>query len=83
MRKDPASREPKTAIFNVQHPISFFRPEAFCNCDAGEEAWTYDDGQLTDRSQLPVTKLNFGHLAGEGQVQCVWFPTSQKVGEPD
>jgi len=42
-------------------------PEALCNCDAGEAAWSYDDGQLTDRSQLPVTKLNFGHLDGEGQ----------------
>ena len=38
-----------------------------CNCDAGEEAWTYDDGQLTDRNQLPVTKLNFGNTDTEGQ----------------
>jgi len=40
-------------------------PEALCNCDAGESAWSYDDGQLTDRNQLPVTKLNFGHLDKE------------------
>ena len=38
-----------------------------CNCDAAEEAWTYDDGQLTDRHQLPVTKLNFGNTDTEGQ----------------
>ncbi len=24
--------------------------------------WTFDDGELTDRSQLPVTKLNFGNF---------------------
>ena len=57
------------------YPFSFCRPEALCNCDAGEAAWSYDDGQLTDRSQLPVTKLNFGHLDGEGQVhQSIYYP---------
>ena len=64
-------------------PTSCPRPASLCNCDAGASAWTYDDGQLTDRgwvppgatrvlpalppSQLPVTKLNFGHLGEEGQ----------------
>ncbi len=38
-----------------------------CNCDAGESIWTYDDGQLTDRAQLPVTKLNFGNFYEGGQ----------------
>ena len=33
-----------------------------CNCDPGSEVWTFDDGQLTDRAQLPVTKLNFGNF---------------------
>ena len=35
-----------------------------CNCDddGGELLWTYDDGELTDRSQLPVIKLNFGNF---------------------
>ncbi len=37
---------------------SFFR----CNCDGGEMMWTFDDGELTDRSQLPVIKLNFGNF---------------------
>ena len=38
-----------------------------CNCDAGESIWSYDDGQLTDKDQLPVTKLNFGNFYEEGQ----------------
>ncbi len=38
-----------------------------CNCDSGELVWTYDDGELTDRGQLPVTKLNFGNFYE------VWF----------
>ena len=38
-----------------------------CNCDAGSELWSSDDGQLTDRRHLPVTKLNFGNLDAEGQ----------------
>lgn len=62
------------------HLCTCSRPESLCNCDAGATAWTYDDGQLTERgwvpttvapphppSQLPVTKLNFGHLGEEGQ----------------
>jgi hypothetical protein len=24
--------------------------------------WAFDDGELTDRSQLPVIKLNFGNF---------------------
>ena len=38
-----------------------------CNCDAGEEMWTLDEGTLTDLDHLPVTKLNFGSLAEESQ----------------
>ena len=38
-----------------------------CNCDAAAAAWTEDSGHLTSRHQLPVTKLNFGALDGEGQ----------------
>ena len=38
-----------------------------CNCDAGEESWRLDEGTLTDRRHLPVTKLNFGHLEEEHQ----------------
>ena len=70
MHRELASREPLAlaTVSNFPHPFSFCRPEALCNCDAGEAAWSYDDGQLTDRSQLPVTKLNFGHLDREGQV---------------
>jgi len=39
-----------------------------CNCDAGESIWSFDDGQLTDKSQLPVTKLNFGNFYKENQM---------------
>ena len=77
MHRELASREPLALamVFHFPHPFSFCRPEALCNCDAGEAAWSYDDGQLTDRSQLPVTKLNFGHLDGEGQVhQSISIP---------
>ena len=38
-----------------------------CNCDAAAEAWNYDDGQLTDRDHLPVTKINIGKLDQPGQ----------------
>ena len=49
------------------HQEICLREDVKCNCDAGEEVWTYDDGQLTDRHQLPVTKLNFGNTDNEGQ----------------
>ena len=42
-------------------------PTARCNCDAADPAWSYDDGQLTDRASLPVTKLNFGNTDGPEQ----------------
>ena len=38
-----------------------------CNCDAGEEMWRLDEGTLTDRRHLPVTKLNFGNLEEDTQ----------------
>ena len=43
------------------------RQDVRCNCDAGEEIWRLDEGTLTDRRHLPVTKLNFGHLEEEHQ----------------
>ena len=31
-----------------------------CNCDMNDLTWRYDEGYLTDRNTLPVTKLFFG-----------------------
>ena len=47
-------------------PVTLTFPRQ-CNCDAAAAAWAEDSGHLTSRHQLPVTKLNFGALDGEGQ----------------
>ena len=31
-----------------------------CNCDSNDEKWRYDEGYLTDKSILPVSRLQFG-----------------------
>ena len=35
-----------------------------CNCDKNDRIWRYDEGYLTDRNTLPVTKLYFGDTGG-------------------
>ena len=41
---------------------SCVKEDTRCNCDAGLTTWTYDDGHLTNKDQLPVTRLNFGNF---------------------
>ena len=36
-----------------------------CNCDSNDYVWRYDDGYLTDKEMLPVTKLHFGDTGAE------------------
>lgn len=35
-------------------------PKRWCNCDASAKEWQSDEGELTDRDQLPVRQLRFG-----------------------
>ena len=35
-------------------------PRDACNCDKNDKVWREDSGLLTDKSTLPVKKLNFG-----------------------
>ena len=35
-------------------------PNSICNCDANDYVWRFDEGYLTDKETLPVTKLYFG-----------------------
>ena len=38
-----------------------YKPSKYkCNCDANGLQWRYDEGDLTDKSTLPVTELRFG-----------------------
>ncbi|XP_077981071.1 scavenger receptor cysteine-rich domain-containing protein DMBT1-like [Glandiceps talaboti] len=37
-----------------------------CNCDNNDNVWRYDDGTITDKDYLPVTKLAFGDT-GSGE----------------
>ena len=41
-------------------------PGRFCNCHSNDNVWRFDEGYLTDRNVLPVSKLYFGDTgAGE------------------
>jgi len=39
-------------------------PGSNCNCDGNGFITSYDYGKLTDKNQLPVTKLVFGRISG-------------------
>ena len=36
-----------------------------CNCDANDDEWRKDRGDLSDKSTLPVTELRFGDTGSE------------------
>ena len=38
-----------------------------CNCDKNDLTWRYDEGYLTDRNTLPVTKLYFGDTGANSE----------------
>ena len=38
-----------------------------CNCDINDGAWRSDEGYLSDKGSLPVTKLYFGDTGGGGE----------------
>ncbi|XP_038072129.1 contactin-associated protein-like 2 [Patiria miniata] len=41
-------------------------PGLKCNCDANDEVWRSDEGFLTDSTNLPVIRLQFGDANGQG-----------------
>ena len=40
-------------------------PSRVCNCNSNDNVWRFDEGYLTDRNVLPVSKLYFGDT-GDG-----------------
>ncbi|XP_071489782.1 uncharacterized protein [Diadema antillarum] len=40
-------------------------PNLLCKCDSNKPMWQSDEGMLTDRNALPVTKLGFGDVSGD------------------
>ncbi|XP_054759822.1 contactin-associated protein-like 5 [Lytechinus pictus] len=41
--------------------------DALCNCYRSSDMWLTDDGYLTDRDRLPVTRLHFGDTGGSNE----------------
>ncbi|XP_070550924.1 uncharacterized protein [Ptychodera flava] len=40
---------------------------ATCSCDNNDNVWRYDEGTITDKDYLPVTKLGFGDTGDSGE----------------
>ena len=40
------------------------KPNGKCNCDRNDKKWRFDEGYLTDKETLPVTKMFFGDAGG-------------------
>lgn len=38
-------------------------PNQFCNCDADDERWLYDEGLITDMEALPVIEVRYGDVS--------------------
>ncbi|XP_074654579.1 SCO-spondin-like [Tubulanus polymorphus] len=57
---------------------SCFRPGLACNCDANDQVWRSDTGWITDKNDLPVTKIRAGDTGAkrkgsqEGFEQGYW-----------
>ena len=51
------------------HLCTCSRPESLCNCDAAATAWTYDDGQLTDRGWVPTTSPSQPAASDQAQLR--------------
>jgi len=43
-------------------------PKHTCNCDSNDLVWRSDEGYITDRTVLPVTKLKFADSGDGGEV---------------
>ena len=43
------------------------KPSEVCNCNTNDNVWRYDEGYLTDRVTLPVSKLHFGDTGGRSE----------------
>ena len=43
------------------------KPDMICNCDADDYEWRFDEGYLTDKETLPVTKLYFGDTGHQSE----------------
>ena len=44
------------------------KPSEMCNCKSNDNVWRSDEGYLTDRDALPVSKLYFGDTGGGGEM---------------
>ncbi|XP_066272301.1 neurexin-4-like [Branchiostoma lanceolatum] len=52
-----------------------------CNCDVNDKRWRADEGYLTDKATLPVSRLNFGDTGHEweqgyhtlGKLECTGY----------
>ena len=47
---------------------SCINPKNVCNCDNNGPVWTSDEGYITDKDVLPVTKLKFGDNGDESEM---------------
>ena len=43
-------------------------PSEMCNCHSNDNVWRSDEGYITDRDVLPVSKLYFGDTGGHGEM---------------
>ena len=43
------------------------KPSRVCNCNSNDNVWRFDEGYLTDRNVLPVSKLYFGDTGDESE----------------
>ena len=43
------------------------KPSKICNCSSNDQVWRYDEGYLTDRDVLPVSKLHFSDTGSVGE----------------
>ena len=51
-------------------------PNGKCNCDQNDDKWRFDEGYLTDKETLPVTRMYFGDT---GSVSEVGYHTLGKL----
>ena len=56
----------------------------YCNCDADDEKWLYDEGYITDKESLPIIEVRYGDVTTEmgekgqssvGPLRCQWDKT--------
>ena len=76
---DPGS---KKCACGMPEPSSCESTAKFCNCDNKDRQWRVDEGYLTDKSTLPVTRLEFSKKSARsdftlGPLEC-WGNSDKK-----